>query len=256
MNDDGQRRLLGAFIRARREAMEPASSSRRRTPGLRREELAARAGISATWCAWLEQGREVRASPHALSRLAHALSLSPAERGYLFELAGRHDPEAPVPSASASVPLSLLAAVDAAVLPAYGLDRCWNACCWNAAAEGLFIGWLDRGRRPNLLRFLFLDPAARSLLPDWEARALRLLAEFRVDFSRWLNDPAVTGMVESLAKESALFARAWQRQSVLSREGGTRTFRALDGGLVRYHQHTFTPSDRPDHKLVLLVPAG
>ena len=256
MNDDEQRRLLGTFIRTRREAMEPVGSARRRTPGLRREELAIRAGISATWCAWLEQGREVRASPHALSRLAHALTLTQAERAYLFELAGRHDPEAPMPAASSPVPPSLDAAVKAMAFPAYGLDRFWNACCWNAAAEELFTGWLDMGGRPNLLRFIFLDPAAKTLVPDWEARALRLLAEFRSDFGRGLSDPDMTDMVDDLIAESPLFARGWQRQTVLAREGGIRTFRGADGELRRYEQHTLTPSDRTDHKLVLLVPVN
>jgi transcriptional regulator with XRE-family HTH domain len=254
MNDDEQRRLLGNFIRARREAMEPAGGGRRRTPGLRREELALRAGISATWCAWLEQGRDVRASPHTLSRLAHALVLTSAERAYLFELAGRHDPEAPVPASSSPVPPSLVAAVTAMAYPAYGLDRFWNACCWNAAAKELFVGWLDNGERPSLLRFIFLDPAAKSLVPDWETRALRLLAEFRSDFSRGLNDAEMTAMVDDLARQSAVFARGWQRQAVSAREGGTRTFRGADGELRRYDQHTLTPADRPDHKLVMLVP--
>ena len=255
MIDDEQRRLLGSFLRARREAMEPSGSGRRRTPGLRREELASRAGISATWCAWLEQGREVRASPHALSRLAHALALTRAERAYLFELSGRHDPEAPLPAISAPAPPSLVAAVAAISCPAYGLDRFWNACCWNAAAQELFAGWLDQGEHPNLLRFIFLDPAAKILVPDWEARALRLLAEFRSDFSRGLNDPEMTDMVDDLVSRSLLFARGWQRQTVLAREGGARTFRGADGRPRRYEQHTLTPSERPDHKLVMLVPA-
>jgi transcriptional regulator with XRE-family HTH domain len=254
MNDDEQRRLLGDFIRARREAMEPAGAGRRRTPGLRREELALRAGISATWCAWLEQGREVRASPHALSRLAHALALTRAERAYLFELAGRHDPEAPAAAVASPPPASLAAVVNNVPTPAYGLDRFWNACCWNGAAEDLFVGWLDPGRHRNLLRFIFLEPAARALIPDWEERALRLLAEFRSDYSRWLNDPEMTGMVDALMSESQFFARGWQRQTVLAREGGMRTFRDADGDLRRYGQYTFAPSDRPDHKLVVLVP--
>lgn len=257
MTDNEQRRLLGAFIRARREAMEPAGNGRRRTPGLRREELALRAGISATWCAWLEQGREVRASPHALSRLAHALSLTRAERAYLFELAGRHDPEAPVPGPASAVPRSLSAAVRSMSCPAYGLDRFWNACCWNAAAEALFIGWLDQGRpRPNLLRFVFTDPAARALLPDWEARALRILAEFRSDFSRSSSDPEMTAMIDDLGGQSPHFATGWRRQAVLGREGGTRSFFAAGGQVQYYDQHTLTPSDQPDHKLVMLVPVG
>ena len=88
-----QRRLLGAFVRAHRERLRPeGAAGRRRTPGLRREELAARAGISITWCTWIEQGRDVKASPHALARLALALMLSRAERAYLFELSGVRDP--------------------------------------------------------------------------------------------------------------------------------------------------------------------
>jgi len=125
-----QRRLLGEFIRAHRERARPVEASgRRRTPGLRREELAAKAGISATWCAWIEQGRPVQASSEALDRLARALSLSRAERDYLFELAGRSDPDIrPDPD----IPASLLAAVTAVRHPAYGLDRLWDACCWKS----------------------------------------------------------------------------------------------------------------------------
>lgn len=253
MVDQQQRKLLGAFIRARREAMEPSGGGRRRTPGLRREELATRAGISATWCSWLEQGRDVQASPYALSRLAHALGLSRAERAYLFELAGRHDPEAPVPEVSPAAPASLVAAVQSIASPAYGLDRFWNACCWNAAAEALFAGWLDKGDRPNLLRFIFHDPAAQQLIPDWEARALRIVAEFRADFSHALNDPAMAALVSELTAESPLFARGWRRQAVLAREGGTRTFRNAAGMIEAYEQHTLVPADAPDHKLVILI---
>ena len=108
MLDPDQRRLLGDFVRAHRERVTPeASAARRRTPGMRREELAAKAGISATWCAWIEQGREVQASPDALGRMARALALSRAERAYLFELSGRRDPELaasdPMPDAPASL---------------------------------------------------------------------------------------------------------------------------------------------------------
>lgn len=256
MSDDDQRRLLGAFIRTRREAMEPQGSGRRRTPGLRREELAMRAGISATWCAWLEQGRDVRPSPHALARLSRALELSRAERAYLFELAGRHDPEAPIPDASLTVPPSLAASVHALSCPAYGLDRFWNACCWNAAAADLFAGWLDRGGRPNLLRFIFLDPAAGRLIPDWETRALRTLAEFRADFGRGIKDPAMNALVADLVEGSPVFAKGWRRQAVLAREGGTRTFRGPDGAMLVFVQHTFVPADAPDHKLVILAAAS
>lgn len=232
--------------------MEPTGCGRRRTPGLRREELAQRAGISATWCAWLEQGREVQASPHALSRLARALGLTRAERAYLFDLAGRHDPEEIAPAAP--VPPALLAAVAAISCPVYGLDRFWNVCCWNAAAQTLFATWLTPGRHPNLLRYIFTDPSARDFIPDWDTRALRLLAEFRADYSRGRHDPEMAGFVAELTAGSAEFARGWQRQSVLAREGGLRTFRGPDGVVLPFQQHTLVPPEQPDYKLVMLVP--
>lgn len=249
-----QRKLLGEFLRAHRERLPPEwPSRRRRTPGLRREELAARAGISATWYAWIEQGREVQASPEALGRIAVALSLSPPERAYLFGLAGRLDPEAPSQS-HATAPASLVAVVAALEVPAYGLDRLWNACCWNAAAARLFRGWLDGEHQRNLLRFVFLSPAARKLIPQWQERARRLLAEFRADYGHSFRDGRVREFVDALRNDSPLFAEAWNEQDVQHRSGGLRSFDHPDDGRLYFLQHTFSASDRPDHKLVVLVP--
>lgn len=255
MSDSDQRRLLGAFVRAHRERVAPQiPGGRRRTPGLRREELAARAGISPTWCAWIEQGREVQASPHALSRLARALELTRAERAYLFDLAGRRVPEAAPPDPAEEAPAALRDLVGALACPAYGLDRLWNACCWNAPAERLFAAWLG-GEERNLLRWVFLSPAARDLIPDWEDRARRLLAEFRADFSRRLGDPGVQALVSDIGDRSDVFARAWADQAVLEREGGDRAFNHPEDGRLRFVQHTFSPAERPDCKLVVLIPA-
>jgi transcriptional regulator with XRE-family HTH domain len=255
MLEADQRRLLGEFVRAHRERMAPTTpTGRRRTSGLRREELAARAGISVTWCAWIEQGRPVQASPEALGRIAQALSLSRAERDYLFELAGRVDPQR-ARGASVDAPPSLIAAVTAIKDPAYGLDRFWNACSWNDAAARLFHGWLDGDRQRNLLRYVFLEPAARALIPAWDDRARRLLAEFRADFGRTFRDPQVTTFVEGLRAESPYFAQAWDEQAVQIREGGLRLFNHPHDGLVSFTQHTFAPSERPDYKLVILTPA-
>lgn len=253
MLDPEQRRLLGEFVRAHRERLKPIGpSGRRRTPGLRREELAARAGISVTWCAWLEQGRDVQASAMTLGRLARALALSRAERAYLFELAGRRDPEADGEPAAADCPPSLAAIVHELSSPAYGLDRLWAPCCWNSAAERLFPGWLDQAMPPSLLQFVFRDVAAQALIPDWEHRARRLLAEYRADFSRTLSDPRSRRLVSELSDGSALFRSAWNEQLVLEREGGRRTFRHPIDGLLTFEQHTFAPAERPDYKLVVL----
>jgi transcriptional regulator with XRE-family HTH domain len=231
----------------------PAPGGRRRTPGLRREELSALAGISATWCAWIEQGRPVQASPEALSRLAGALSLTPAERAYLFELAGRIDPDDPVGLAE-EAPASLIAAVETLQHPAYGLDRLWNACCWNRAATNLFRGWLDGDHQRNLLRFVFIEQQARSLIPQWQERARRLLAEFRADFGHTFRDPRVKAFIDGLKAESSLFARFWDGQDVQYRTGGVRTFDHPKRGPLCFDQHSFSPAERQDFKLVLLVP--
>lgn len=255
MHDDDRRKLLGHFIRSHRERMTPdVAAPRRRTPGLRREELAARAGIGVTWCAWIEQGRDVSVSPQALARLAKALAFTAAERAYLFELAGRRDPAAPAATATSAAPEAVSALVMALPFPAYGLDRLWNASCWNPAAERLFAGWLGQEGDRNLLRYTFLSASARTLLPDWEDRARRLLAEFRAACARLLNDPALETLTRELCSESAFFAQEWEAQSVSSREGGTRTFAHPEDGLIRFSQHTFSVAERPDHKLVTLVP--
>lgn len=251
-----QRRMLGAFLRAQRERLSPAGAGlvagrRRRTPGLRREEAAQLAGVSPTWYTWLEQGREVSASAEALSRLSQALHLLPAERAYLFDLAGRRDPAQP--PAAVEAPQSLLEAVSRFDGPAYGLDRLWTAVCWNAAAEQLFAGWLT-GPERNLLRYLFCNPGARSLVVDWEARARRVIAEFRADFSRSLNDLRMHRLVEDLRAADSTFALLWEEQAVLAREGGLRRFHHPDEGPLAFDQFTFQPAERPDCKLVLLAP--
>jgi len=257
MNAEDQRKLLGQFVRSHRERIPPdAQVARRRTPGLRREELAARAGIGISWCAWIEQGRDISVSPHTLARLADALALTSAERAYLFELAGRRDPSAPQSAPISAAPEGVSALVHALPHPAYGLDRFWNACCWNNAAEHLFSGWLGPGEDRNLLRFTFLAASARTLIPDWEQRARRLLAEFRIDSARMRDDGGLDQLIKPLCGQSPLFAHEWEAQTVMAREGGVRTFTHPKEGVLSYLQHTFSPMERPDYKLVALIPSS
>ena len=256
--EDDQRSQLGAFLRARREAMEPAGAGiatpgRRRTPGLRREEVAMLAGISTTWYTWLEQGREIALSAAALARLADALRLTAAERAYLFALARRRDP-APrggEPAADTAPP-ELQAVLQATQASAYLLDPLWCARAWNDAAARLFAPWLASGE-PCLLRFVFLDPAARGFIWDWENRARRLIAEFRADTARDPEDAAMRELVVALTQESPAFARFWQEQAVLGREGGARRFVHPVDGLVECEQVTLVPAAHPGWKLVVLL---
>ncbi|WP_260927306.1 helix-turn-helix transcriptional regulator [Novosphingobium sp. 9] len=254
MTSDEQRYLLGAFVRARREKVAaPSGARRRRTPGLRREELAERAGIGTTWLAWIEQGREIRPSAEALGRLAEGLNLAPAERRYLFSLAERHDPAHP-PSLGSDAPPALEALVRALSCPAYALDPAWTVCCANRAARRLFAGLFDETETPNLLVYVFTHPAARNLLPDWRQRAIRVLGEFRRDFGLAIADPRVRFVVERLQESSLLFREGWADQAVREREGGRRTFIHPEDGAQHFLQHTVADIERGDFRLVYLEP--
>jgi transcriptional regulator with XRE-family HTH domain len=255
MTDVHQRQMLGAFIRAHRARLTPARpGGRRRTPGLRREELADAAGLGVTWITWLEQGRDVQASAAALARLADALQLSAAERASLFDLAGRKDPRAATDHDD-DLPPALLALPSLVDAPAYLLDHAWTARAWNGAASALFTGWLDDAAADrNLLRYVFLHPAARTLIVDWEARARRLAAEFRADFHRRPADAAMQDLVDGLHRDSALFARCWEAQDVLHREGGERQFRHPVRGELKFVQTTLLVAAQLEIKLVCLAP--
>jgi transcriptional regulator with XRE-family HTH domain len=252
-----QRRQLAEFVRAHRERLSPtelglASGGRRRTPGLRREEVAQLCGLSATWYTWIEQARDVSVSPTALARLSDVLRLGRAERAYLFEVAGKRDPDQSRDDTD-QLPSAALRCVETIQSPAYILDRCWNARSWNKKAERLFVGWLDQPGERNLLYFIFLQLSARALICEWEQRARRVAAEFRAACSSHLNDPSLRELIERLHRESADFARFWDEHGVLDREGGERTFNHPTDGFLRYQQVTFTLAGYPDLKLTMLV---
>jgi transcriptional regulator with XRE-family HTH domain len=259
--NDLQRQELGDFLRAQRARLTPEAfgfrGGRRRTPGLRREEVAQLCGMSATWYTWIEQGRDVSASPSALARLARILGLSTAERSYLFALAGKADPSSAFDSSN-DVPAAVIDALTAIALPAYVLDRTWTARAWNARAERLFVGWLDGsnaaiGGDRNLLRYVFLSDLARKLIRDWPERAKRVVAEFRADAGRHLDDPPIKSLIDDLAASSETFARLWTEHAVLGREGGERTFDHPLDGLLRYEQITLAVAAQPEFKVVMLA---
>jgi transcriptional regulator with XRE-family HTH domain len=257
MPSDTERRLLADFLRAHRERLAPAAVGladgmrRRRTPGLRCEEVADLAGLSLTWYTWLEQARAVSASPQALARLAEALRLAAAERAYLFELARRRDPAGPSAVAPDAPPEGLVAAADGFRGPAYVLDGAWTAVAWNAAAERLFKGWLG-GPERNLVRYIFLEPSARRFIVGWEERAKRVMAELRADVGRDPGDPRRAALVEALAAASPEFARWWRAHAVTGRDGGRRDFAHPEEGPVAYRQLTLAAEAHPGFRLVLL----
>lgn len=253
---------IGDFIRSHRERTSPervgiTGGGRRRTPGLRREELAQLCDVSPTWLTWLEQGRPVSASSQLLARLASVLQLTAAQRAYLFSLADRLDPQHDVAGIGADEALDAITAAIAA--PAYMLDRQWDVVAWNAGAADLFDGWLvaaNAGAPPNLLRYMFADPAARRLIAGWPERARRLVAEFRADIGRHAAEEPLSTLIAGLARDSDDFRQLWALQDVLGRDGGMRRFLHPRHGEVRYNQVTLHMARRHDLKLIMLLPAG
>lgn len=260
---DSRRQELGEFLQALRRRSAPEASgfpagSRRRTQGLRREEVAQLAAISPTWYTWIEQGREVNVSAEVLDRLSQALNLSRSERVYLFEMAGRHDPHG-AHQEEDTVPQTLISLLADIAIPAYIMGRYWDVLAWNPPATELFTGWLDQpplagAQLPNLLRFVFESPLARQFVVSWEPRARRIAAEFRADCRNRLEEPALQRLVTELEQASPEFARYWKQHDVLERQGGQRAFNHPRRGLISYQQVTLRPEEQDQLKLVLLKP--
>lgn len=223
MPPEEQRQELGAFLRARRAALRPEDVglpqgvNPRRTPGLRREELAQLAGISVSWYTRLEQGKDVQLSAKAAARVAQALQLTTAQHEYLLALA-RGDPLGVQPPPSEPVSTTLRDVLDAqGDNPAYLVDARLNLLAWNRAAIGVFGLAEDLAAAPeqerNLLWLIFTDDA-RTWLVDRERHAKLLLAQFR-DASRHLvNDPWFGRFVERLQQRSPEFAQWWSQYDV------------------------------------------
>ena len=264
--------LIGEFIRLHRERLSAPQVGlsfglRRRAKGLRREEVASLCGISPTWLTWIEQGRASSVSATTLSRIATVLQLKQAERDYLFELAGMHDPEQPEQIDSLALLETLQNAVERVQSPAYVLNRNWDVLAWNRHATDLFGAWLaaapveidgeeedmEEEAPPNLLRFMFQNAHARKLVVGWQERAARLVAEFRADASAELEQEAMQAMVEELCDQSKEFDALWRRHDVLEREGGERAFHHPQYGALIYRQLTLRVAHAPGFKLVMLL---
>jgi transcriptional regulator with XRE-family HTH domain len=259
---DTRRKELAEFLQALRQRGTPEefgfpSGARRRTQGLRREEVAQLAGISATWYTWIEQGREVNVSAEALERLATALKLSKSERTYLFDMADRRDPQAHMLEAD-TAPDTLVNMLTSIQIPAYIMGRTWDLLAWNKPAEALFNDWLDEWKKdapqPNLLRFVFLHANAKQFVVNWELRARRLVAEFRADCRSRLEEPALQKLVNELTQTNPEFDQFWKQHDVLERQGGQREFNHSQLGLISYQQVTLRPVEQEQLKLVLLQP--
>lgn len=251
---------LGSFLRDRRQRLDPAPlgfGGRRRTPGLRREEVAQRAHISTTWYTWLEQGRGGAPSPRVLDSLAEALVMTEAEREHLF-LVGIGRPPKAHAAPQEGISWRLQRFIDVMpTIPATVATSTWDIIGWNRAAKLALTdyGALPPGER-NIMRRMFLDPATRAAQTDWDSVARFLVATFRTETARVGEDKRVAAIVAEISGKSADFARMWNENDVRTTGEGTKTIRHVIVGEISFEFSSFAVDGRPDLKLMIYNPAG
>ncbi|MBX7550342.1 helix-turn-helix transcriptional regulator [Streptomyces sp. tea 10] len=264
MTDSGDtgRRTLGAFVRSRRERLSPdevgiSDFSRRRTPGLRREEVASLAGVSLSWYTWLEQGRDIKVSRQVLASLARALRLSAPEIRHLYRLSDELPPDLGEVRGCPVRDEQLEAMLDALQPnPAVLLDHHWDVVAWNRAEAALFtdFGALPAARR-NMLWVIFGWPPARSLMTDWEAQATQVLAQFRMRADEEPADPRYAAVVADLLAHTPDFARHWQRHDVADYRTVHKHFAHPRAGRLTLRQSKLIAADDPRIHLLARFPA-
>jgi len=257
-SSDNSRLELSAFLKSRRARLAPeqvglAGGSRRRTPGLRREEVAQLAAISVTWYTWLEQGREIQASTPSLERIARVLRLNAAERTHLFALAHRAAP--PVSAPPPVLTPALRRMLDSQLNPSYLKTARWDVLAWSPALVAVFGDLADvPAHERNMLWLVFTRPDYRLMMPDWATDARAMVAKFRLEFGRHHQDPEFKTLVENLSQRSAEFRRWWPEQDVLGASEGTKRFHHQRVGEIHFEHTTFVLEDTLDLRFVVYTP--
>jgi transcriptional regulator with XRE-family HTH domain len=253
--------LLGTYLKRCRMKLDPAAfgfpAARRRTAGLRREEVAQRAHISPTWYTWLEQGRGGAPSADVLDRIARALMLTDAEREHLFLLGLGRLPEVRYRKNEGVTPRlqRVLDALDPS--PAIIRSATWDVVAWNRAATALLMdyGALPPERR-NILRWIFLDPRARNAQYDWESVARSVLGMFRLDTARSGAAAEVEPLVDELCRLSPEFKAMWQDNDIRGAHGeAVKHIRHPVLGPIAFEFSAFAVDGRTDLTLVIYNPA-
>jgi transcriptional regulator with XRE-family HTH domain len=252
--------LLGTYLRDRRAKLDPAAfgfpPERRRTSGLRREEVAQRANISPTWYTWLEQGRGGAPSADVLDRIARALMLTDVEREHLFLLGLGRPPAVHYQKNEGATPR--LQRVLDALEPSPALIRTaiWDVVAWNRVATVMLT---DYGSLPpeqrNILRFIFLDPRVRAAQYDWESVARFVVGAFRVDAARAGAAGEVEPLVDELCRLSPEFKAMWRDNDVRSHGEGIKHIRHPVLGSLAFEYSAFAVDGRPDLSMVVYNPA-
>ncbi len=254
-----RRRLLGEFIRSRRERTTPemvgmAPGLRRRTPGLRREEIALLSGIGITWYTWLEQGRSINVSAQVLQSVARVLSLDAAERAHLFALAELPDPDQAAEPAQVST--GVQAMVDQlAPLPAAVFGPRWEILASNRAHLGLFG---DYSALPPVCRnsvwMCFMDPFWHTLLPHRAEFARRIVAKMRTAMAEYVGDPGWAALLDLMQTHSPEFRELWAQHEVAPMETCYKRYEHPRAGTLNVEVNHLWLSDQRNARLMVHTP--
>jgi transcriptional regulator with XRE-family HTH domain len=260
--DENRRQEFSDFLRTRRARIAPAdvglpADQRRRTPGLRREEVAHLAGISVTWYTWLEQRRPISVSAGVLDSLARVLRLDPIERTQLFQLAARQPILHPRPRKEKVSPLIQRLVDQQHTYAVLIMGRRWDVLGWNRVARAFFLDFetLAAAER-NIVWLVFTNRAMRSLFVDWPSRARDALARFRADYGRQAGDPQFVELVERLKSVSPEFAQWWPHHDVLPQSEGRKYYNHPAVGRLVAEHITLSVSDNPELRLTIIAPTS
>jgi transcriptional regulator with XRE-family HTH domain len=255
-----RRRELKEFLMARRAAVSPASAglppgTRRRTPGLRREELATLASVGITWYTWLEQGRDIRVSADTLHRIARALRLTPTDTEYLFALAGVPRADRDADEGAAQLHAGVQPLLDAIAAPAFVVNAYWDVEAYNDFADRIYHFNRGHGRfaRNHMWRF-FMDPERQALYVDWEPMVGTAVGILRVAYARRVGDRYFDDLIAALVDGSPIFSREWRSQQTAPLTAGRVRLRVRGYGELRVTSMRLRFSESEDCLLVVLPP--
>ncbi len=260
-NGEFRYKELADFLKTRRAKISPAeaglpSAERRRTPGLRREEVAHLAGVGLTWYTWLEQGRDIHVSAQVIESLSRVLMLDKQERIHLFRLANQPLPP-DVPECQIATSPILQHVLDSlALCPSFIADQRWNVIAWNQAAC-ILLGDFEtmNARQRNVVWAMFTDDYFKRLYDNWDMYAKSLLGRFRLTCGKYIEDPWFAAFIEDLKAHSNEFARWWPLHEIIDDGGIYKHFNHPAAGVLDFESSCFDVPDNSGLRLFVHVPA-
>jgi transcriptional regulator with XRE-family HTH domain len=260
MDKQQRRKELSTFLKQRRDRISPEAvglpkGTRRRTLGLRREEVAQLAGVGTTWYTWLEQGRDIRVSAQVLDSIARVLQLSHVERTYLFELV-RDEPPPHQGESTTQVSSTLQLVLDnQRFCPAYVLGWRWDILAWNRLACQILID-LENLPAPerNIIWLMYTNDEFRARQPNWQMACQETLSHFRASCASYIGNPELTDLIEQLKGKSSEFREHWNHLDVSEKRDSFKEFNHPILGQLKFEMIMLQLNEPLGAKLVLFVP--